>query len=213
MDIILFGIQGSGKGTQGKLLAERYHLHVFDMGSQLRSIIESGTELGNKIKTIVEGGHLVDDDTVVEIAESFLRGISPDQSVLFDGIPRTQTQSEKLEALLKKYQRDVFALLIELSQETAIKRLTERRICPTCKAIYPGFYKQDVCADDQTPLVIRQDDSDLESVKQRLSHYENETKPVIQHFYDIDRLIKVDGEQIIPDVTEEMIEKAAYLFT
>ena len=213
MDIILFGIQGSGKGTQGKILAERYGLKVFDMGSGLRHIIESGTLLGDKIKDIVESGNLVDDDSIMGIVENFLKDLPAKQSVLFDGIPRTLAQAERLLALLKTHNRDSFALLVKISQEEAIKRLTQRRVCSGCKEIYPAFYKSSECAKCKGVLITRKDDSNLESIMQRLQNYDKETKPVIDHFYSIDRLIQVDGEQNIPDVTEEMIDKAGYLFS
>ena len=79
MDIILFGMQGSGKGTQGKILAEKYNLRVFEMGGQLRHMIESGTELGLKIKSTVESGNLVDDNTIVQVVEAFLAEQNSDQ--------------------------------------------------------------------------------------------------------------------------------------
>jgi len=208
----MFGIQGSGKGTQGKILAERYGLKVFDMGSELRSMIESGTDLGQRIKDIVERGDLVDDNSILEIVENFLKSVPQDQSVVFDGIPRTMVQAEKLLELLKKYNREAFGLLVEISEEEAIKRLTQRRVCSKCKEIYPAFYKDENCAKCDGILMTRQDDSNLDSIKQRLKNYQDETTPAIEHFYSIDRLIEVDGEQSIPDVTEEMIDKAGYLF-
>jgi adenylate kinase len=174
MDIILFGMQGSGKGTQGTKLAEKYGLKFFEMGGELRKMIESGTPLGQKVKEIVEAGNLVDDDTVMEVVGSFIDEVGSDAAVLFDGIPRTVAQSEKLLDLLSKNNRDAFAVLIKISKEEAIKRLTQRRIC---------------------------------------EDYEKETVPVIKSFYGRDRLIEVDGEQAIQDVTKEMIEKVDYLFT
>ena len=213
MDIILFGKQGSGKGTQGKILAERYGLRVFDMGSELRHMIESATPLGEKIKEIVESGNLVDDNSIMDIVENFLKSLTAKQSVLFDGIPRTITQAERLLVLLKAHERDSFALLVKISEEEAVKRLTQRRVCSGCKEIYPAFYNGEECAKCGGVLVTRKDDSNLDSIMQRLKNYENETKPVIDHFYSIDRLIQVDGEQPIPDVTEEMIDKAGYLFS
>ncbi|MBN1258643.1 nucleoside monophosphate kinase [Candidatus Peregrinibacteria bacterium] len=213
MDIILFGMQGSGKGTQGKILAERYHLKVFDMGDSLRQMIASGSPLGLKIKSIVESGNLVDDGTIMQVVENFLQGVPAETPVLFDGIPRTPDQAEKLLALLKGHNRDAFALHIKISEKEAIKRLTQRRVCPVCKEIYPAFYKGNVCAKDSSPLIVRQDDTNLESIKTRLDNYEHSTMPVIKHFYQTDHLIEVDGEQSIPDVTEEMIDKAGYLFS
>lgn len=213
MDIILFGMQGSGKGTQGKILAERYGLKIFEMGGALRALIASGNELGNMIKDTVESGNLVNDEIIMKVVEQFLEGEAKGENVLFDGIPRTMNQAEKLLALLGEHERDAFALEIKISKREAIERLTKRRICVNCKEVYPAFYKGDSCSECGGDLVTRSDDSNLESINQRLQNFTAETMPVIEHFYKRDRLIEVDGEQDIPDVTEEMIEKAGYLFS
>ncbi|MDH5597163.1 MAG: nucleoside monophosphate kinase, partial [Candidatus Peregrinibacteria bacterium] len=144
MDIILFGMQGSGKGTQGKILAEQYDLTVFEMGGALRSMIASGSELGNQIKTIVEAGDLVGDDVIMQVVEKFLAA-HEGHDILFDGIPRTTVQSEKLQEVLKTHGRDAFALNIKISEKEAIERLTKRRMCANCKEVYPAFYKGDAC--------------------------------------------------------------------
>lgn len=212
MDIILFGMQGSGKGTQGKVLAQKYDLKFFEMGGQLRQLIESGSPLGEKIKGIVESGNLVDDNTIMEAVESFISDLPEDQPILFDGIPRTLKQSEKLLNLLTQNNRDAFAVLIKISEEEAIKRLTQRRICEGCKGVYPPSYKSDECQHCGGKLVVRHDDN-LESIKRRLENYQAETVPVINSFYERDHLIEVDGEQSIDNVTKEMIEKVDYLFT
>jgi len=213
MDIILFGMQGSGKGTQGKILAEKYRLQVFEMGGALRAMIASGSELGNKIKDTVETGNLVDDDIIMEVVESFVERDGKGSNILFDGIPRTMNQANKLLELLNSHSRDAFALNIKISQKEAIERLTKRRMCVDCKEIYPAFYKGDACSECGGELVSRSDDSNLDSINQRIHNFETETLPVIEDFYKRDRLIEVDGEQAIPDVTEEMIEKAGYLFS
>ena len=206
-------MQGSGKGTQGKILAERYGLKVFDMGSALRSMIDSGSELGHLIKDTVESGNLVSDEIIMKVVDQFLAGEAKGNNVLFDGIPRTMHQSEALLALLTSNGRDAFALDIKISEPEAMGRLTKRRICVGCKEIYPAFFKGDTCSECGGDLVTRSDDSNLDSINQRIHNFTAETMPVIEDFYKRDRLIEVDGEQAIPDVTEEMIDKAGYLFS
>jgi len=213
MDIILFGMQGSGKGTQGKILAERYGLKVFEMGGAIRAIIASNSELGNSIKSTVEAGNLVSDDIIMQVVENFLNGEGVGENILFDGIPRTLNQSDKLLSLLSAHGRKAFALDIRISEKEAIDRLTKRRICKACKEVYPAFFKGVSCSECGGELVSRSDDTNLDSIKTRLKNFQNETLPVIRNFYGRDRLIEVDGEQAIPDVTEEMIDKAGYLFS
>ena len=205
-------MQGSGKGTQGKILAEKYNLKFFEMGGELRRMIESGSPLGQKVKGIVEAGNLVDDDTILEVVNSFVSTLDPKQPILFDGIPRTLKQSEKLLDLLAKNDRDAFAVHIKISKDEAIKRLTQRRICENCKGVYSPSYKSDTCQHCGGKLVTRHDDN-LESIQRRLENYEKETIPVIKDFYERDHLIEVDGEQSIEKVTKEMFEKVDYLFT
>ncbi len=211
MDIILFGMQGSGKGTQGKILEEKYHLKVFEMGGQLREMIASGTPLGDKIKEIVNAGNLVDDDTVLQVVGEFVDTLQSDQPILFDGIPRTVAQSDKLLNLLSTKGRDAFAVLIKITEDEAINRLTQRRVCESCKGVYPPSYKSEECQHCGGKLVVRQDDTP-DSIKRRLENYRKETIPVIDGFYDRDHLIEVDGEQEIDKVSKEMIEKVDYLF-
>lgn len=206
-------MQGSGKGTQGKILAERYGLKVFDMGGALRSMIASGSDLGNTIKDTVEGGNLVGDEIIMKVVEEFLEHEAKGANVLFDGIPRTMNQAEKLLALLGSHGRDAFALDIKISEREAIERLTKRRMCVNCKEIYPAFYKGDSCSECGGQLISRSDDGNIESINKRLQNFAAQTMPVIEDFYKRDRLIEVDGEQAIPDVTEEMIDKAGYLFS
>jgi len=193
-------------------LAEKYDLTVFEMGGVLRAMIASGSELGNQIKATVESGDLVGDEVIMQVVEKFLAA-HEGHSVLFDGIPRTMNQSDKLLALLTSHGRDAFALNIKISEHEAIERLTKRRMCVNCKEVYPAFYKGASCSECGGELVSRSDDSNLDSINQRIHNFKTETMPVIEHFYSRDRLIEVDGEQAIPDVTEEMIEKAGYLFS
>jgi len=212
MDIILFGMQGSGKGTQGKALAAHYNLKAFDIGTQFRKDIQAGTPLGHKIKDEVEAGMLVDDEIVMDVAEEVIEGIDPKQPILFDGVPRTMSQVDKLLQLLAKHGRDAFAVNIKISEDEGITRLTKRRICPQCHGIYPPSYTADTCEHCGGTLITRVDDNP-ESIKRRIENYKAQTVPVIKTFYDRDRLIEVDGEQPIETVTKEALEKVAYLFT
>jgi len=129
MDLILFGIQGSGKGTQGKVLKERYKMEYFETGGELRRLAKENSSLGKKVKSIIEAGHLVPNEIVMEIVQNFIEHINKNSNIIFDGIPRKMVQAKSLEKLLKKDKRDYRAIILDLSQEEAMNRLLKRRIC------------------------------------------------------------------------------------
>ena len=105
IDLILVGIQGSGKGTQGKLLAEKFGYKIFETGGALRAIAKEDSALGHKVKEITERGDLVPNEIVMEIVEHFFAGISSEVPVIFDGIPRSEEQRQSLENLLQEPHR------------------------------------------------------------------------------------------------------------
>lgn len=211
MDLILFGIQGSGKGTQGKFLRERYQTEYFETGGELRKLAKGDSELGQKIKSIIEAGHLVSDDVIMEIVENFLNNIDADQSVIFDGIPRSIGQAEALDKLLITRERDFNAVILDLGAESAMTRLTTRRICENCKTAYPAKYEEDTCSECEGKLITRTDDN-ADSIRVRLQAYEDTTLPVIMRYEDAEKLIHVDGEKSIEEVANELYEKLDPIF-
>jgi adenylate kinase len=211
MDLILFGIQGSGKGTQGKILKERYNMAYFETGAELRRLAKEDSDLGKKIKEIIEAGHLVPNEIVMEIVENFLEKIPKEKNVIFDGIPRKMAQAETLDSLLKKHGREYKAVILELSEKVALARLTSRRICPQCKEVYPADYKDNKCKKCGAKLVTRSDDNE-ESIKVRIKAYFDETLPVINMYAKKGKLIKINGEQTIEEVSKELFEKLDPIF-
>lgn len=196
MDLILFGMQGAGKGTLGKSLAERYKMEIFETGAELRKLSQQDTELAKKVKSIIEAGHLVPNEVVMEIVENFMNNLPPNTSVLFDGIPRKIEQAQSLNILLQKHNRNYQALLIEIKRETALKRLTQRRICQVCKTVYPPDYKEEKCKCGGA-LTVRNDDNP-EAIETRLEAFEKETVPAIELYKNL--LVTIDGEGNIEDV-------------
>lgn len=206
-NIVLFGIQGSGKGTQGKFIAEKYGLHVFETGGELRKLIASGSDLGNKIKTIVESGKLVDTSIIMEAIQSFLTNLPQDTPVLFDGLPRKMDQKIAFDNLMQNVDKDFLGVLIEISSDEAIKRLTARRGCKQCREIYSAFYEGETCEKCGGELEVRKDDSNLEAIENRLKAYRDETLPVIEEYKAQGKMLVINGEQAIEKVTEELLEK------
>jgi len=205
MDLVLFGIQGSGKGTQSKAIAEHCSLVVFETGAELRRLSTEDSELARKVKAIIESGNLVPTEVVMEIISDFLHKLPAGKSALFDGIPRSDDQKEQFDALMTKEGRSFKGLLIELTQEEAVKRLTTRRMCPSCKTIYPAAYTTETCEADGSTLITRQDDTPA-AIRVRLDTFLQKTVPVIDAYKTEGKMLVVKGEQAIELVTKDIQE-------
>ncbi len=201
----MFGIQGSGKGTQSKLLKDYYEMAYFETGAELRKLAQEDSELGHKVKSIIEAGHLVDNDVVMEIVENFMKSVPEGKSVIFDGIPRKMEQKETLDALLNEHGREFKVVILDLSEEQALDRLTKRRICSKCKEVYPAKYDKDVCEKCGGELITRTDDN-ADSIKVRLKAFTDETMPVINKYEEEGKLIHVDGSGAIEEVDKLLHE-------
>lgn len=206
MDIVLLGIQGSGKGTQSKFLQDQYGLIYFETGKELRKLSSEDSELGQKVKSIIEAGHLVPSEVVMDIIADFMSKLPEGAQVLFDGIPRKKDQAESFEQVLKDAGREFTCVYITLSKEEAMKRLTTRRICEKCKTVYPAMYTEPTCSACGGNLVTRSDDNP-ESIQNRINAFFNETTPVVEEYRARNMLIEVAGEQSIEDVTKELFSK------
>ncbi len=203
MDLIFFGMQGAGKGTLGKTVAEHYGMQIFETGAELRKLAQENSELGKKVKSIIEAGHLVSNEAVMEIVENFMNNLQGETSILFDGIPRKVEQANSLNELLKKHNRNYRGVLINISKQIALTRLTTRRICNICKTVYPADYVGETCPNGHS-LETRKDDNP-EAIETRLNAFENETKPAIDLYRE--NLITIDGEGQIEQVSELALQE------
>ena len=206
MDIVLFGIQGSGKGTLGKAIAGKYDYKYFETGHELRKLSSKDSTLGNKVKKIVEAGKLVPDEIVMQIIENFMKEENPgENTVIFDGIPRKTAQAKLFNKLMKKLGRTYKGILVDVPEQIAIKRLTTRRICAKCKEVYPAMYERSSCEKCEGELVTRSDDTP-DSIKTRIQVYKDETVPVIEDLKKKGMLVLMNGDQSITDAKEEIFE-------
>ena len=181
MNAIIFGAPGSGKGTYASRLQARLGVDVIAMGDIFREIMKEETELGKKVKGCVEKGMLVPDDIVIEVLKNRLAKIPKVKGFILDGYPRTLEQAEILEEIAKI---DVI-LLLKVPDWIIIERLSSRRICRNCGAVYNvRFLKPKVdmvCDKCGGPLYQRSDDTS-EVVKKRIKVYEKQTRPILQFF-------------------------------
>jgi len=178
---IIFGAPGSGKGTYASRLQARLGVDVIAMGDIFREIIKEDTKLGKKVKGYVEKGLLVPDDIVVEVLKHRLAKIPKGKGFILDGYPRTLEQTKTLEKIAKI---DVIILLM-VPDWIIIERLSTRRICKNCGAVYNvRFLKpkvENVCDKCGGPLYQRSDDNP-EVIKKRIQVYEAQTRPILQFF-------------------------------
>ena len=205
MDLVLFGMQGSGKGTQSRLIVEQFDFEIFETGAELRRLAQDDSELGQKVKSIIEAGHLVPSEVVMEIIEAFLDNLPEGTAALFDGIPRSSDQQELFDALMERKGRDFKGILIELTEEEALKRLTTRRICAGCKAAYPSTYEADACEKCGSELVTRKDDTP-DAIRVRLDTFQEKTLPVIESYKERGLMLSIDGQQSIDACTVDIME-------
>lgn len=206
--IVLFGIQGSGKGTQAKRLSEALGYSHINMGDLLRDHVARNTNLGVKVQGIISSGALVDDHVIFDLLESILH--EHVNGIIFDGFPRTVAQADYLVHHFKVH--EVFFL--DLSEEEAIKRISSRRVCPGCAANYNIFSKKprvegvcDVCG---TKLEMRADDTP-EAVHKRFEQFFEQTHQLIDYFEDLHLLHKVDAsrseQEIFADISKQLSTK------
>lgn len=207
-NIIIIGPQGSGKGAQAEILVKNFKLAYFSMGDELRRISEEDSLLGKNIKLKMEKGELIDDETIMQVFSKWLEGNQNNQFIL-DGIPRTLEQLKLLDELLGQKNIKPLVLYLNISKDTAIKRLSTRKVCQSCRSIYGPFssgYNENKCAKCQGDLVRRSDETP-EAIEKRLQEYYNKTKPVIDFYKNSGQLIEINGEPPVPEVTKEIMEK------
>lgn len=208
MLLILLGPPGAGKGTQAGQLVEDYGLAYISTGAILRSAVKEGTALGQKARQYMDLGQLVPDELVVEIVKDRLQQPDCDKGALLDGFPRTVEQATFLEKVLPETGKKVdCVLLIEVVEEELVERLTGRRVCSECGTNFHVAHKppkvRNVCDECGGDLHQRDDDS-LETVKERLEVYKNQTAPLIDFYDSKNVLARIDGNQEIEAVSEKI---------
>ena len=178
-NIVIFGAPGAGKGTQSEFLVEKYNLNHISTGDLLRKEIADQTELGKRIKSIMDSGSLVSDDIVVEMIDNAIA--KSDRGMLFDGFPRNVKQAETLDNLMKKHGREITCMVsLDVPREELIRRMLER-------AKTSG----------------RSDDNE-QTIKHRLEEYERQTKPVADYYQRQNKLIPINGLGKIEDIASNI---------
>ncbi|HOM61060.1 MAG TPA: adenylate kinase [Anaerohalosphaeraceae bacterium] len=210
MRVILLGPPGAGKGTQCKRIAEKYGLAHLSSGDILRAERAAGTELGRKAQSYMDSGGLVPDNLIIDMMIGAIKKTGGRGYVL-DGFPRTVAQAEGLDAAMERAGEKIDVILsLEVPDEAILERMTGRRSCPKCGAVYhivnlrPKVDGQ--CDNGCGPLIQRQDDSP-EVVMNRLKTYHEQTEAVLGYYQKNKRnIVRIDADQPIDEVTRAVFE-------
>ena len=209
------GPAGAGKGTMSDLILKEYDIPHISTGDMLRDNVRTNTELGNLAKSYMDAGNLVPDDVIIAMVEKRLQEDDCQKGYLLDGFPRTLVQAEAFEKIENKIGKPVECVIaLEVGFDTLVERITGRRICPKCGAIYHIHNKPskiegicDVCGSE---LTQRKDDT-VEQLTVRMDGYEKSTKPVID-FYDKRGIVSyIDASQETAAVFEKVKEALSKL--
>jgi adenylate kinase len=212
MRLILLGCPGAGKGTQAKFLTEKYHIPQISTGDILRTAIREGTELGKKVKSIIDAGQLVPDEVVIQLVQDRIRQPDAKNGFLLDGFPRTVQQAEALQQLTPID----YVIDIDVPEEEVVKRLSGRRIHPASGRTYHLLYQppKKTDQDDLTgePLIQRPDDKE-ETIRKRLQVYQDQTSPLRDYYRHFKprmgapllHYLRMDGMGTVDEITAKLI--------
>jgi len=210
MNLLFMGPPGAGKGTQAKRISMKYNIPHISTGDMLREAVAKGTELGMKVKKIMEKGELVSDELINQIVEERLSQEDCKNGFILDGYPRTLAQAQELESILQKLSKKLdLALFVDVPEEKLVLRITSRRVCPKCGKVYNLISlkpKNDELCDDCGVRLIQRDDDKEETVRQRYKVYMESTQPLIDYYKNKGILEVVDGDNDIDEVTNNIIK-------
>lgn len=209
MKIIMLGAPGAGKGTQAKMIADKYSIPHISTGDIFRANIKNGTELGMEAKKYMDQGQLVPDELTVRILLDRVAQDDCKNGYVLDGFPRTIPQAEVLDAELTKLGDQIdFAIDVDVPDENIVKRMSGRRACVACGATYHIVHippkQEGICDKCGSELILRDDDAP-ETVLKRLGVYHDQTQPLIDFYTKKNILKTVDGTVDSADVFASIV--------
>ena len=209
MRILLLGPPGGGKGTQSKFLMEKFSIPQISTGDMLRAHVKKDTELGKQAKEFMNKGELVTDSLILDMMAVRFKEADCKNGYILDGFPRTIAQAEGLDELLIKINQKLdYVIVINVNDDDIVERMGGRRMHPSSGRVYHIKYnppknegKDDITNED---LIIRDDDKE-NTVRNRLTVYHTQTKPLIEYYHK--NVISIDGSQKIEDVKNNILKK------
>jgi len=209
MNVILLGAPGSGKGTQAQQLVEKYGIPQISTGDILRKALKDGTDLGKEAQKFMEAGQLVPDEIILGIIGERLQNDDCKNGAIFDGFPRTIQQADALNAVLDKLGSKLdMTISLEVPDEKIIQRLTSRRVCNNCGAVF-NTISNPPPADGKCPScnageIIQRADDQESTIRNRLEVYHRQTKPLQDYYSGRGVLRIIDGDGSPQDIFEKL---------
>ena len=211
--LIFLGPPGSGKGTQAKLLQEKWQMNHLSTGDLIRTYIkkaEQGDAVGLQMKKRYDQGVPQPDDLIIKAVRDYLKALDLTKGMIFDSFPLSEAQAYGLESIGEDFQLPEPAVLyIRISQEEAVERLSKRKYCPNCQGIFgpqSEDYQSGICSKCQTELISRTDDAP-EVVQKRYQEYVGRMEALQNYYKPRMRWLEINGEQSIKAVHQEILEK------
>ena len=208
MNLVLFGPPGAGKGTQGAVLAEKRGLMKISTGDILRDAVRAGTTLGLEARKFMDAGELVPDSVILGLVREAIQDAG--SGFIMDGFPRTIAQAEGVVGMLKDLGKTMDAVIVlEVPDESLVKRLSGRRSCPSCGSVYNVYFdkpKQDEKCDRCNADLVQRADDKRDTVVRRLDVYKQQTAPIIKYYDEQGADVHViNGDRGIEDVQRDIL--------
>ncbi len=211
--IIILGVPGSGKGTQGRKMAEKFgmaYLATGDLVREVRKRAGTGDELADQVKERYDRGRPQPDSVIVQILHNTLKSINLDHGIIFDSFPISLGQTQELFRIVKDFGFDApVVLFLKIDEWESVKRISNRKFCPTCSVAFnPGSeaYTKGECPTDESKLITRADDN-FRIVRTRMQEYSDRMEHIHEYFSHKNLIEDINGQQSIDQVFEEILLK------
>ena len=195
MNIVLFGLPGAGKGTQGDILVKDFNLFKVSTGDLLREEIKKESSLGSKIKSIMEQGLFVSDDIINKLAEKIISNKNYFNRLIFDGYPRNLNQLKYLDILIKKYNQKISCVFnLKVDEKAVIKRIIGRQVCSKCGLTFNEFFNPESKKNHHcgSMFLQKRSDDNEKTARSRFDKYNKETLPTLDYYKNQNLLYEID---------------------
>ncbi len=202
MNIIILGAPGAGKGTQAELISKKYNIPQISTGNIIREQVKNNTEIGRKVRGVMECGKLVPDEMIIRLVKERIKQKDCEKGLIFDGFPRTIKQAELMPVKID------YVINIDVSDNEIIKRAGGRRTCLNCGAtynIYTNPPRKESACDKCNSEIVQRDDDEEETVKNRLKIYRKQTLPLLKYYKN--GIININGEKPIQKILQDILTR------